>query len=123
MFAKRLRKLRESKEMTQREVADLLGLTPKAVGFYEQGKREPTHEALLKLSEIFQVSVDYLLCKTDIKNYSDAFIKDYMENSPELLQLLKSQGYKIEEMTKEEILDLINKGAQVNEIYKKTTGN
>ncbi len=65
MFGKRLKHLRDKRGMTQKEVADILGLTPKAVGFYESEERQPSQETLLKLSEIFDVSIDYLLGKTN----------------------------------------------------------
>ena len=115
MFAQRLRELREAREMTQREIADLLGLTPKAIGFYEQGQREPAQEALLKLSDIFDVSVDYLLGKTDNKKSYDQEAAEYIEG---LKNRLKSKGYDITGLTDKEIEELLIKGFKLDEIYK-----
>lgn len=61
MNGKRLKALRENAGFTQKELADLIRLTPKAVSFYELGEREPTGEVLISLSKIFNVTTDYLL--------------------------------------------------------------
>ena len=44
------------------------GKSERVVGFYETGERDPNTETLLKLSELFDVSVDYILGKTNVKN-------------------------------------------------------
>lgn len=57
----RLKRLREAKNMTQRELADFLRLTPKAISFYELGQRDIPNETLQKLADYFRVSTDYIL--------------------------------------------------------------
>ena len=57
----RLKRLREAKNVTQRELADFLRLTPKAVSFYELGQRDIPNETLQKLADYFRVSTDYIL--------------------------------------------------------------
>lgn len=57
----RIKFLREINEFTQKDVADRLGLEPAAISKYELNLREPNVEAIKKLSEIFEVSIDYLL--------------------------------------------------------------
>ena len=47
--------------MSQAELAARMGISASAVGMYEQGRREPSVDALVTLSEIFHVSTDYLL--------------------------------------------------------------
>lgn len=64
-LSERLKQLRDEKELMQKEVASYLNISTSAYGFYEQGKRTPTPEILSKLSDLFNVSVDYLLGKTD----------------------------------------------------------
>ncbi|MEF9852795.1 MAG: helix-turn-helix transcriptional regulator [Hydrogenoanaerobacterium sp.] len=61
MLAQRLRELRKLKGMTQAQLAISLGVSPSTVGMYEQGRREPDHETLSRLCEIFHVSTDFLL--------------------------------------------------------------
>ena len=60
-FGERLLSLRQSKQLTQAEVAKYLDVTPKTISFYENGEREASFDTLIKLSEFFNVSVDYLL--------------------------------------------------------------
>lgn len=62
----RLRELRTSKGMSQLEVATELGITQQAYANYERGARQADYNTLKKLSDIFDVSIDFILCKTDI---------------------------------------------------------
>lgn len=71
MFAQRLKELRSEKGVVQKDVANFLNITTSAYGFYEQGKRVPDTDIMIKLSNYFNVSLDYLLGKTDIRNYTD----------------------------------------------------
>lgn len=64
MLSKRIKSLRLNKDMTQKELSDILGLTPKMVSFYELGDRVPPPDVLEKLADIFNVTTDYLLCRT-----------------------------------------------------------
>lgn len=63
----RLEYLRKEKELSQSDVGNILGITSQAVGLYERGKRDIPTECLLKLSSYFNVSVDYILGKTNSK--------------------------------------------------------
>ena len=56
-----LKELREKKGLNQQQLADELGLQRNTISRYETGKREPDQETLLRLSDFFGVSVDYLL--------------------------------------------------------------
>lgn len=71
MFAQRLRELRSEKGVVQKDVANFLNITTSAYGFYEQGKRVPDTDIMIKLSNYFNVSLDYLLGKTDVRNYTE----------------------------------------------------
>lgn len=57
----RLRFLRESKGVSQKDVADYINKTPQAYSLYEKGKRDPDTPTLKKLADYFHVSIDYLL--------------------------------------------------------------
>jgi transcriptional regulator with XRE-family HTH domain len=63
ILGKRIRSLREDNDMTQKELSSMVGLTPKMISFYENNQRMPPVDVLLKLSEIFDVTTDYLLGK------------------------------------------------------------
>ncbi len=88
MIGKRIKLLRTEKEVTQKELADFLGLTPKMISFYEKGERFPPHDIISKLSDYFNVTTEYLLCKTDKKNTLDETEeeKDIEKAIDELLQ-------------------------------------
>lgn len=60
-FSERLRELRKSKEYTQEHLAGMIGVTPGAIGLYEQDRREPDNDTLIMLAEVFGVSIDFLL--------------------------------------------------------------
>lgn len=64
----RIKKLREEFQMTQQELAEKLNGAKSTVAMYENETRKPSMEVLIKLSEIFNCSIDYLLGKSDIKN-------------------------------------------------------
>lgn len=64
----RIKFLREELNMTQQELADKLDGAKSTVAMYEKGDRKPSMEVLLKLSEIFNCSIDYILGKSDIRN-------------------------------------------------------
>lgn len=63
----RIKRLREELNMTQQELADKLEGAKSTVAMYEKGDRKPSLEVLVKLSEIFNCSIDYLLGKTDVR--------------------------------------------------------
>ena len=56
-----IKAIRESKNLTQKDCADLLGITIRAWQTYEQGVSEPKQELLFKIADMFDVSLDYLL--------------------------------------------------------------
>lgn len=64
----RLRELRKQNKLSQSEVAEKLGITASAYGFYEQGKTIPNAEALSILADLYDVSTDYLLGRAIFPN-------------------------------------------------------
>jgi len=60
-FSERLKELRKSKGITQKQMAEHLCMVEQSYQMYEYGKREPNHETTIKLADFFDVSVDYLL--------------------------------------------------------------
>jgi len=67
MLAKRLKYLREERNLTQKELAEKLGISPSAIGMYESDKRNPDTYMLNILANFFNVSVDYILGRTNVK--------------------------------------------------------
>lgn len=67
-FSERLLQLREKFDLKQVELADKINLKSSAVSKYEKGLTQPNIDTLIKLAEIFSVSVDYLVGISDISN-------------------------------------------------------
>lgn len=65
-FTERLRQLRDESGKTQSQIAKELGLTPQAFSYFVNG-REPNYETLGKIADYFQVSVDYLLGRSEVQ--------------------------------------------------------
>ena len=101
MFSKRLRNLRENKGYNQEELGSLLGLSTSTIGMYEQGRRQPDNETLLRIAEIFDVSIDYLLGKTEVKKYEQPYDDD-------LEEVLFSKAKDLTDDEKKTILNVIN---------------
>lgn len=73
-FADRLYDLRQTAGIKQTDLAQRINLEPVVISKYEKGVTQPTMDTLVKLAEIFSVSVDYLLGVSDIPNpYSTAY--------------------------------------------------
>lgn len=66
-FGERLKLLRNSKKMSQQELAEKLGVSKGSLGFYETCKNTPDIEFLDRTAIFFDVSVDYLLGRSEVK--------------------------------------------------------
>ena len=66
---KRIKELRQSINLTQKELADKLNITEAAISMYERNKRIPDNYILFAMSDLFKVTVDYLLCRADEKSH------------------------------------------------------
>lgn len=90
-FGGRLRRLREEKDLKQTDLAKLLKLeSSSTISQYENEalNRIPDAHILQKLAELFNVSIDYLLGRTDIRNESASIekVRSAVSDDPELLQ-------------------------------------
>ena len=62
MFGANLKKLREDSHLSQEQLADALGVSKSTIGMYEQGKRMPKTNTILKdIASYFGVTIDYLV--------------------------------------------------------------
>jgi transcriptional regulator with XRE-family HTH domain len=93
-FGKRMRELRESKKLTQAELARLCGLGESTISFYESGKREPNYKNLLCIAEKLGTTPNYLLTENtaNVENAwwdkdtppSDIDLEDFIREQPNL---------------------------------------
>ena len=64
----KLKELRIERGLLQSDIAKIINKSERTVGFYETGERDMGTETLSILSDFFNVSIDYILGKTDIRN-------------------------------------------------------
>ena len=83
MLGEKIKLYRENKNMTQGEVAKILGVKAATISKYEAGILEPNIESLKKLSELFEVSIDELL-KEDKFDISKINVLDILREQKEM---------------------------------------
>lgn len=66
-FGNVLKRLRTQNNLTQKQLADVLGISESTVGMYERGHREPAFEMLEAIADYFNVDMDYLTGRTDVE--------------------------------------------------------
>lgn len=77
MLGDRIKLLREEKHLKQEELAKDLSVAPSTIGMYETNKRQPNNDLIIKLAKYFNVSTDYLLGKSDIRNPEEQIKQEF----------------------------------------------
>lgn len=77
MLGDRIKLLREEKHLRQEELAKDLSVAPSTIGMYETNKRQPNNDLIIKLAKYFNVSTDYLLDKSDIRNPEEQIKQEF----------------------------------------------
>ena len=98
-FMTRLSSLREEKSIKQKDLAVMLNIKPSAISKYEHGGAQPSIPTIIKIAEIFQVSMDYLLGLSSVKNpYSlDKFTPKEAEIVTKYRKLTKENQIRVDE--------------------------
>lgn len=60
-LGEKLKALRTAKKMSQKELAERIGIAKSVISFYESGDRFPSYDVLIKIARIFNVTTDFLL--------------------------------------------------------------
>lgn len=123
MDGNRLVRLRKEFGLTQKDLADRLNVTAKAISFYELEQREPAESILIQLAEIFNVSTDYLLGRTNDRHrpYHELGTKDIKEIDT-LMEDLENQmdigisfhGEPLDEQDREVLMQSIRTAIEIN---------
>lgn len=116
----RIRSLRISQRLTQGELANKLGISPSTVGMYEQGRRQPDGEMLVKLCEVFSVSTDSLLGVGEPCLEATDIIKE-MSNRIRFDKGIMLNGVPMSVEDREKLLDAIEVATRVM-LEKRTQG-
>lgn len=64
-FAERIIQLKSEHKLLQKDIAAAIGLSIRAYQYYEKGQKEPTLSVLVRLADYFDVSLDYLVGRSD----------------------------------------------------------
>ena len=101
-FAERLKTLRKQVKLTQAQIAEKLNISQQAYASWERGVKKPTQENLVKISQILNVTVDYLVGNSDEK------IENELDNV-EFLFRMNSKGLteKEKEIFKRELIEFM----------------
>ncbi|MFR7473208.1 MAG: helix-turn-helix domain-containing protein [Christensenellales bacterium] len=109
---KNLKEIRLKHQKQQQEIADYLGINRVSYARYESGERQPDFQTVAKIADYFNVSVDYLLGRTDdphpaisnddVKNAIDEYVKSKGKQSTVIRYNGKEQTYETLDMTDEE---------------------
>ena len=100
-FSERLKELRKQAHLTQVELASKLGIVQSSYADWERGKKKPTQDNLVKIAQILNVTVDYLVGNSEEK-------ADELDNI-ELLFRMNSKGLTDEEkkVFKKELIEFM----------------
>ena len=93
-IGKRLRALREGIRLTQVQMAQILGVQQSRINRFETGQSTPSPEVFLKYADYFDVSMDYLYCRTDeprgkLYDYQPERLKDKNIQNQELREFIE----------------------------------
>lgn len=88
MLGKKIKFLRNEQGITQDQLADYINVSRQSVWGYENNSVEPSLNVLVKIADVFNVSLDYLLCRTNEKynlNLENHTNKEFLLNIYEIL--------------------------------------
>lgn len=100
-FPTRLRKMRRERNYTQEQLGRLVSVTKVSISCYENGSRTPEMETLQRLADALDVSVDYLLGRTDeqeeaqVCQWVDEILrapKEYRDELRKIWDIIKMRG-------------------------------
>lgn len=89
VYKNRIRDLREDMDLRQADVAERVSIDQRTLSNYETGKTNPDSDALIRLADFFDVSIDYLVGRTDTNIRTNQDIKEQLEKIVERLNALK----------------------------------
>ena len=74
-FARILQDLREDRDISRKDLAMVLNISVSTLGMYEQGRREPNIDMLIKIANYFDVSIDFLVGRS-FKNENNEMLTE-----------------------------------------------
>lgn len=124
-FAMRLKKLREQKRINQTELANLLKVSNGSISKWERGDRQPDYETLENIADTFNVTIDYLLGRSDSKQEFNESQMNFSTPQEALSFILKQDmvadfgGYDLDNMSDDEIMEMADDIADMLKIISR----
>ena len=124
-FAMRLKKLRERKRLNQTELANLLKVSNGSISKWERGDRQPDYETLENIADTFNVTIDYLLGRSDSKQEFNESQMNFSTPQEALSFILKQDmvadfgGYDLDNMSDDEIMEMADDIADMLKIISR----
>ena len=120
-LGKRIKSLREQKELSQLEFSKLLNISNSTLSQYEAGNRMPSDEIKKKIAQYFDVSLDYLMGVSDIRNpYTEKSIEEEYKEEFKALekfrQVMINKGFNYENKTYEELAEIVVKHIKIQDL-------
>ena len=103
-----IRFYREANNLTQKELANKLSISPSTIGMYEQNRRTPDIQTLASMSKIFGVSTDYLLGLSKSRSGSNDCFDYFYENGDanwSIRQIAEKKGISYEEILEKSCIE------------------
>ncbi|PKL00040.1 MAG: XRE family transcriptional regulator [Tenericutes bacterium HGW-Tenericutes-1] len=134
MLKNRLKQEREKRDLSQRELSQMINVSQQTIGSWETGRTEPNSDTLQQLANFFGVSVDYLLGRSidgqSLQMNSEDNKEDLKEKFYQLLDILKNNDINIfngKEMQRQtqfelfsDIKSALENAEKMEELRKKT---
>lgn len=115
VLGKRIKNLREKNSLNQIELAKLLNISNTTLSQYETGQRIPSDDIKIKIADFFNVSVDYLLGRTNQPNPKEPELPAEFETPEEAVKFILEQnvimgfgGFDVKKMDDEEVVEFAN---------------
>ncbi|MDE3285556.1 helix-turn-helix domain-containing protein [Lacticaseibacillus paracasei] len=122
-IGERIAMLRKERGWNQQQLADKLNVSQSTLAMWETDKRRPNTDALNDLADIFNVSLDFLMCRTNKRRYFELTDKDTKDIAKQAQQIIDgmnadaSVNFYGEPMTNEQkqsMKDIIEMGLRIN---------
>lgn len=83
MFQNRLKELRKARKLSQEDLGKVINISGRNISYLEAGERSPSPEILNKLADVFDVSVDYLLGRSGLRQAEAEQVLSLFKDLPE----------------------------------------
>lgn len=107
LIADSLRIIRQSKRMTQKQVAEHIGINPQTYATYERGRNEPPAEIIIRLSYLYDIPTDIILQKDNVTKEKSAIMKQ-LDNFDAVIDEMKGKILSGDPETREQLGKLTN---------------